>query len=247
MMACRRQAGEVRHLAAGDEPKRAGFGQTKQLLQPATGNLLDDPRTRCREGKTGVLIPRRRQPISSDRRRKTAAEYEAKEASARHTHQASTRVASQLLDHFKPARRSLGKRPPEDRAQLFNRRVRPHGPLLQRLKEVRRDLSRPTQQIPRAHPRNLTPSCSRPSAGASVPTPEPGLSTSWFPGQAVQGSTCGTHPHSSKCWARSRRTPRTSPHTGAQIRRPSKPVRRRNPPLGRFDSSAAPFWAASFL
>ena len=31
-----------------DDSKRGGFGQTKQLLPPATGNLLDNPGIRCR-------------------------------------------------------------------------------------------------------------------------------------------------------------------------------------------------------
>ena len=153
MPSCR-ETGEVGHLTARDDPERGVLGQAEQLLQPGAGDLLDDARGRRRKHQAGVLIPGGREPVGRDRRRKAPAHDEAEEPPARSGHQARIGVAGKLLDDRERVGRLLGQRASERGPQLVDRRLRPHRPLVERVEEIRRDLRRALQEIPRAHGRD---------------------------------------------------------------------------------------------
>jgi hypothetical protein len=149
----RRQAGEVGHLAAGDDPEGGVLRQAEQVLEPASRHLLDDARGRRRQQEARVLVPDGRQPVGCDPRREGAAHDEAEEPTAPDGHQARVGVAGELLDDGESVGGRLGQRAAERRPQLLDRRLRPHRPLVQRLEEIGRDVGRSLQEVARAHAR----------------------------------------------------------------------------------------------
>jgi hypothetical protein len=78
----RSQAGEVRHLASGDEADAAAGRQPEQLAHPPGGHLLGDRERRGGRVAAGVLIPGGGQPVGGDRDRQGAADDEAEIARA---------------------------------------------------------------------------------------------------------------------------------------------------------------------
>jgi hypothetical protein len=76
-MACRRQRGEVSHLAAGDKPHGRTGGQAEQRLEPAAGHLLDDGSARRGRIQRRILVPGSGEPVSGNCRWGSAADDEA--------------------------------------------------------------------------------------------------------------------------------------------------------------------------
>src|SRR2546427_297754 len=70
----RREAGEVSHRRAGRENPAPRIGKAEELLQPAKADLLTDRAERRRVVGRRVLIPRRREPVRRERRRRVAAD-----------------------------------------------------------------------------------------------------------------------------------------------------------------------------
>ena len=105
----RREAGHVRHLAAGHERKRGRRRQPEELLQPCTAHLLDD--RGCRRGgeDRAVLIPGRCQPVRRDRRRQRAPDDPAEEAAAGRAEQAGVRALRELVQHLHRIDAVIGK------------------------------------------------------------------------------------------------------------------------------------------
>ena len=100
MLACGGERRDVRHLAAGDERVRHATGKLEQLAQPLARNLLDDRGRGRRREQAGVLVPRRRHPVGSERSRQRAAEHEPEPPSAGHARDAGIRVGHELLEHL---------------------------------------------------------------------------------------------------------------------------------------------------
>ena len=156
----RGETGEVSHLPAGDESERGALGQAEQLLQPSSGDLLDDSRRGRRERQTGVLIPGRREPVGRDCRRNGPADDEAEEPSARRGQQARIGVASKLLDDLERVRGLLWQGTAKRGPQLVDRCLGPHRSLFERVEELGCDLRRAPQQIVRAHARTQSSAAS---------------------------------------------------------------------------------------
>ncbi len=95
-----RQAGGVRHLAAGDQGEAGAGRQPEHLLQPAAGHLLGDRRRRRAGVERAVLVPRRGQPVGRESRRQGAADHPAEETPAGRAEQAALDVAHQLGHHL---------------------------------------------------------------------------------------------------------------------------------------------------
>ena len=72
-----REAGEVRHLTAGDEPDPVLRRQAEDLTDPAAGHLLGHRERRCRRVAAGVLVPGREEPIGGNGNRQCPADHEA--------------------------------------------------------------------------------------------------------------------------------------------------------------------------
>ena len=74
-VARRREAGEVRHLAAGRERERRLARQVEQLLDPRPGHFLHHRRRRCHRKQARVPVPRGRQPVGGERRVERPADH----------------------------------------------------------------------------------------------------------------------------------------------------------------------------
>ena len=119
-VACRGEAGEVRHLAAGDEAVGDGRRQAEQLDEPGARNFLDHRRARPADVEAGVLVPRRREPVGAERRGHRPADHEAEVAPAGHPDDARLRGGGQLADDALGVARPLGQRPAQRGAQLLD-------------------------------------------------------------------------------------------------------------------------------
>jgi len=73
---------EVRHRAPGDECRAAPGRQAENVEEPAPGDLLQRRADRADRGHAGVLVPRPREPVRSQRRRQGTADDKAEEAAA---------------------------------------------------------------------------------------------------------------------------------------------------------------------
>lgn len=123
-MTCGREASDVCHLAPGDEPARDTGRQAEQLAQPLHRDVFDDGRARARRVEASVLIPDRREPVGSDRRRVRAAHHEPEKASARHPGDARLGYLDEISDEFQRLDARLGQRTAECRQELVPRRTR---------------------------------------------------------------------------------------------------------------------------
>jgi cobalt-zinc-cadmium efflux system protein len=110
----RREAGDVGHLPARDEPDARALGQAEQVLQPLGDDRLDRSHGGRRDGAERVLVPRRRQPVGGQRRRQRAAGHEAEVARPRRGDEPAVEAAHQLLD-------DLGARDPVARQRVRQR------------------------------------------------------------------------------------------------------------------------------
>jgi hypothetical protein len=117
-MACRRQRGEVSHLAAGNEPYGRTGRQTEQRLEPAAGHLLHHGRARCGRIQCRVLVPGRGEPVSGNCRRGGAADDEAVIPAAVRSHQSRLDRRGQSRDDGLRIGGLLGQRPIQRCAQV---------------------------------------------------------------------------------------------------------------------------------
>ncbi len=74
------EAGEVGHLAAGDEAEAHGGGQAGELAQPGAGDLLDDRDQGGQHVDAAVLIPCGDEPVGGECGGKSASDDEAEVA-----------------------------------------------------------------------------------------------------------------------------------------------------------------------
>ena len=117
------KAGEVRHLAAGDEADAARRRQAQQLTHPAPGGLLGDGQGRAQRVPDGVLIPGGHEPVRRYGDRQRAADDEPEVARAARHDQAGISVAHQIVDHGERVDAFVGEGPTKRRAQLVDARV----------------------------------------------------------------------------------------------------------------------------
>jgi hypothetical protein len=123
-IARRRQRGGVRHLRARDEPDGGAGRQPEQLFRPAGDGLLGRRRRRRHHVQTGVLVPRRRQPVRADGRRQRAAGDEAEVARAGARDEPRLGRGRQRLDDRGGVLARVGQRPAQ-RVRLAGRADRP--------------------------------------------------------------------------------------------------------------------------
>ena len=95
----RREAGDVRHLAAGDERERRVRGQPEELDHPAARERLERGGRGRRLREPGVLVPRRHEPVGRDRCGQRAADHEAEVPAGAHRGDPGLE-GRQLLDHL---------------------------------------------------------------------------------------------------------------------------------------------------
>ena len=115
---CRRQAREVRHLAARDNPHAAIGRQAQQVAHPAGSDLVRDRQRRRRLVDARVLVPRRRQPVGRDRHRQRTPDHEPEVARTGGSHQPRLDVARQVLDHRSRILTFVAQRPGEPGDEL---------------------------------------------------------------------------------------------------------------------------------
>ena len=77
---CSSEAGEVRHLASGDESDARLARQVENLQHPLRRDFFDHRRNRRRRVDAGILIPRAREPIRRERDGQRAADHESEVA-----------------------------------------------------------------------------------------------------------------------------------------------------------------------
>ena len=102
----RREAGDVRHLAAGDERERRVRGQPEELDHPAARERLEGGGRGRRLREPGVLVPRRHEPVGRDRCGQRAADDEAEVPAGAHRGDPGLE-GRQLLD--RPCSRRTGR------------------------------------------------------------------------------------------------------------------------------------------
>ena len=98
LVPCRRQRRHVRHRRTRDEADAGGARKIEQVEHPPGGDLLDRRHRGRQDVQAGVLIPRRREPVGGDRRRKAAAGHEAEVSRAGARDQAGLSGRGELLD-----------------------------------------------------------------------------------------------------------------------------------------------------
>ena len=126
-VACRREAGGVRHLAAGDEADARRGRETEQTQQPAGGHVLDHRRGRTEDVEASVLIPDRREPIGADGGGEAAADNEPEVARPARRDDAGVGGARQLGDDLPGVHALFGQRATQGRGHLGGCRARPDG------------------------------------------------------------------------------------------------------------------------
>jgi hypothetical protein len=131
-----RQAGDVGHLAAGDEPDGAAARQAQQLAHPAGRDRLGDREGRRRDGAAGVLVPGRDQPIGGDGDGQRAADDEAEVAWAGGGRQAGLGVGGKVRDDGARVLAGVGQGALQPRAQILQGDGRAHGPLGEAVEEL---------------------------------------------------------------------------------------------------------------
>ena len=111
VVACRGQAGEVRHRRSGDQADRALGGQTEQVQQPSADQIVRGAVRRGDGAQAAVLVPRAGQPVGCHRGWQRSADHESEEPSGRHRGQAR-----------------IGRRGQAGRSRPPDRSARPEGP-----------------------------------------------------------------------------------------------------------------------
>ena len=134
------ETGRMCHLAAGDERERRGPGDPEQVLQPLSDDLLDDRRRRPAGVETGVLIPRRREPVRGERCGNRATDDEAEVPTARNGDDTLPGSLGEIFDDRAWVTRAVGERTAECLAQLLDGGGRPDRSFVERLDEIGRDL-----------------------------------------------------------------------------------------------------------
>jgi hypothetical protein len=147
VMASRGEGGEARHLAAGHEPERGVLGQAEQLDEPCACDVLDDRCGRAADIQAGVLIPRRRKPVGSERRGHGTADHEPEVAATRLGDEPGLGGCGKLADDGARVGRTFGKRAAERVAQLIGVDGGKDRALGQRLVEVGGDAGGQLQKL----------------------------------------------------------------------------------------------------
>ena len=125
---------DVRHLTSGDEAERDLARQPQKLSRPGARNFLYDRRRRPTDVQPGVLIPRRRKPISRNRGRKRPTNDKPEVAPARASSEPGLSSRSQVSDHLARIGSHLRQRPAETQTQLVHAGTPAHRALRQSLK-----------------------------------------------------------------------------------------------------------------
>ena len=116
------EAGDMRHLASGDEGETRARGDAQQFLEPLAGDLFHQ-----RGGGPGgvearVLVPRGGEPVGCEGRGNAAAHHPTVEAPAGRGDNAARGIAHQIFDHLRGRRAVVQQRTRQARAKRFQRR-----------------------------------------------------------------------------------------------------------------------------
>ena len=150
-VAARSQAGEVRHLPAGDEADAGRRRQGEEVEEPPGGDLFDHGRGRPAGVEAGILVPRRRQPVGGEGGGQAAANDEAEVARARAGDEAGLGRRRQMLDDGPRLAPPRGQRPAEGAPERGQVRPRPHGTVGKRVQELAGEIGDPAEQRGVAH------------------------------------------------------------------------------------------------
>ena len=123
----RGQAGDVGHLAAGDEREGRWRRQAEHVLEPGAADLLDHGGRRATGIQPRVLVPCRREPVGGERRGKAGTDHPAVEAAPRAAQEAAGRIARQLVDDGDRVDALVRQRAREAPSQLGEWRGGTHG------------------------------------------------------------------------------------------------------------------------
>jgi DNA-binding transcriptional MerR regulator len=92
--------------------------QAQQILEPTAADLFDHSGGRTAGIETGILIPRRREPVGAKRGGQPGADDPAVEPSARASQQAARDIARELVDDGDRVDTLVSQRPGEAAAEL---------------------------------------------------------------------------------------------------------------------------------
>jgi hypothetical protein len=92
------EAGDVGHLAAGDEGEAGGGGEVEDVFEPGAGDLFDDGGGGAYGVERGVLVPGGGEPIDGESGRERASVDPAKEASAGDLVEAAVDCGDEVFD-----------------------------------------------------------------------------------------------------------------------------------------------------
>ena len=132
VMAGRGETGEVRHLPTRHEPDGSFEGKAEHVDQPPGSDVFDGSRPRRWPSETGVLIPRRHQPVRRQRGRQRAPDHKPEETASRHRHECVGDAAREFGDNAFRRHTLSRKRVSETLTDLGEPGVRRHGPRVQR-------------------------------------------------------------------------------------------------------------------
>ena len=140
-----REAGRVRHLAAGDEGERRVAREPEQLLDPRPGEFSSTTAAvGVEDEQAGVLVPRRDEPVGGQRGGKRPPDHEA-EVPAEPIAVSPAPSRTSARSRRRSGRARLGKRAVERLAQLAMLARGADRPLSERLDPVRRELRGPAR------------------------------------------------------------------------------------------------------
>ena len=92
------EAGDVGHLAAGDEGEAGGGGQAEDVLEPGAGDFFDDGGGGSRGVEPGGLVPGAGEPVGREGGGDGAADHPAEEARTSRADDAAFDVADEVAD-----------------------------------------------------------------------------------------------------------------------------------------------------
>jgi hypothetical protein len=123
----------MRHLAAGDQRERGGFGQAEQRLQPCAADFFRYGSRRATDIGGAILVPGRGQPIRREGDGQRSADDETEEASAGRADEPALDVAHELVDDCDRIGRSRRHRAAEAATKLIGADRRADGAMRQGL------------------------------------------------------------------------------------------------------------------
>ena len=106
----RGEGGGVGHLTPGHEGEGDRGGQTEEILQPATTDLLDDGGGGARRGRRRILIPGGGEPVGGEGHRQHPADDPAEEPPPGRIHEGAVQIRDQLVQDLDRIRWMLGHR-----------------------------------------------------------------------------------------------------------------------------------------